>query len=130
MDFLIGIRGSHSEGHEGKVRFDKLVADFAESLTSAGFIPKDVYGNHDEQATTTEATAADVESDLTIRPAYDTVPPAEVLAASLSVPFASAPAAKLADKKDLTDRHFDGVKPSGETGYTVDDVKAIIKALS
>jgi len=52
--------------------------------------------------------------------------PREVLASSLSVDFGSSEAAELADKANLTDADFKGVKPSGKKGFTVGDVRKII----
>lgn len=49
-------------------------------------------------------------------------------AAVLTVTFASAAAAKLADDANLTDADFDGVEPSGAGGYVKSDVQAIIGA--
>lgn len=43
--------------------------------------------------------------------------------------FASPAAQKLALENDMRDADFDGVDPSGKSGYTVEDVKARIEAL-
>lgn len=48
-------------------------------------------------------------------------------AAELRVDFASAPAAELADKLDLTPTDFADTEASGATGLTVPDVKATAK---
>lgn len=47
-------------------------------------------------------------------------------AATLTVDFASARAAELADEADLTDADFEGVEPSGSGGYTAGDVRGIV----
>lgn len=47
-------------------------------------------------------------------------------AATLTVDFASARAAELADEADLTDADFEGVEPSGLGGYTAGDVRGIV----
>ena len=50
---------------------------------------------------------------------------AEEQASVLAVDFASSAASELADKLNLTGEAFDGVEPSGVTGYTVGDVRRI-----
>lgn len=55
--------------------------------------------------------------------------PAENKQASiLTVDFASAAAAEYADDHDLTDADFDGMEPSGKTGYTKADAVAAKEA--
>lgn len=38
MRFSVTLAGSHTEGHEGKAAFDRIVSNFAGNLHSAGFI--------------------------------------------------------------------------------------------
>lgn len=48
-------------------------------------------------------------------------------AADLSVDFASSAAAELADAIDLPESALAETEPSGETGYTVTDIRAVAK---
>lgn len=45
----------------------------------------------------------------------------------LSVPFSSSAAQVLAESESMTDEDFDDEEPSGAKGYTVSDVRAIVK---
>ena len=52
----------------------------------------------------------------------------EEQAAVLSVDFGSVTAAEIADKYNLTDSDFEGLTPTGSTGYTAGDVRKIVKS--
>lgn len=121
MHFLIHIGGQHTNGHEGRSAFEKIVNGFVDSLSVAGFHVEHTYACHDELPLGA--------SEVT--PLNTDTPPTETSgeqAATLTIDFASSAAAELADHEELTDTDFVGFEPSGKTGFTSDDVRAVLKA--
>lgn len=131
MRFIVSIGGDHAEGHEGKARFEKIVAAFLENLAANGFLPETSVATHDFASLLDEPiTATEILDEMDeILGAVVTETSGEQ-AATLTVSFASATAAKLADQHNLTDTDFAGIEPSGANGFVTDDVREAIKAKS
>lgn len=123
MRFVISIGGDHAEGHEGRGRFDALVRSFVGSLRTNGFLVDQEVATHDFGTLIAEHEEAD--AALAVLDATET---SGEQAATLTVSFASATAAKLADEHNLTDTDFVGIEPSGANGFVTDDVREAIKA--
>lgn len=142
MNFSVLVNGIHKEGVEAKLRFEKIVKDFLDSLHVNGFMHDYVSATHDS-----DAVAPIIEVDL---------PPEQIPAdgalievtpelakklnisepetetqseeAAMTVSFASAFAQKLAADSGMTDTDFAGIEQSGDHGYTADDVRQVLKA--
>ena len=129
MRFIVSVGGDHAEGHEGRARFDKIVAAFLENLHVNGFAAETSVATHDFATLVDHMIGADEVLDEMdeILGAVVTETSGEQ-AAVLSVTFASAAAAKLADEHNLTDTDFVGLEPSGAGGFITDDVREAIKA--
>jgi hypothetical protein len=138
MEFYIKLAGSHSEGHEGRARFDKIVQTATDMLNTNGFLVTGGYSNHDETPFGASPITADEVLDKMDAILDSVVSPESndlneffdeavaEQAATLSVPFASSPAAKLADEHNLTNADFATIEPSGANGFTKADVEFVI----
>lgn len=129
MRFGIAIEGTHIEGHEGKTRFDKIVADFLANLDSNGFKAEGVVASHDADSVVVQDVGEPNLTPAEVTEAVEGV--TETVgeqAASLTVNFASDTAAELADSHNLTDTDFAGIEPSGAKGFTKADVERAIEA--
>lgn len=108
------------EHDEAKLDFLKVAwKQFLAGLPTMGFTVESEWVGH---------VTHDAEAAETHTAAGDDIRPRETLASSLSVDFGSSEAAELADSANLTDRDFDGMKPSGTKGYGVGDVRKIISS--
>lgn len=134
--FLIVVEGEHSE--DGPDAFNRITGGLADSLKTSGYVTKDAVFDWDREderqgkprtETSGEVVAVeDLAPDEPFgRPLMEEIAaqPPETLAATMSVDFASAAAAELADELDLTDADFAEWEPTGKTGFTVSDVRHI-----
>lgn len=135
MNFSVLVNGIHHEGHEAKLRFEKIIHGFIDALHVNGFLHNYVSTTHDSDAIP-EVVEVDLPPEHEPGPSPSPVasiaaePETETASEepAITVSFAGAFAQKLAADSGLTDTDFAGVEQSGDHGYTADDVRRVLKA--